>query len=104
MTELSRKKHITTEVFHRLSGQEKLAEIHNVLSALVEAQMEKDYVFVPLDAKNLEKLDALAKERGVSSHYEAIERLVSNVITENNRNLVNITIGPRGYRVSPMKK
>jgi len=104
MTEPSKKKHITPEVFHRLTEQEKLAELNNALSGFIETQKENDYIFVPLDKENLEKLDKLAKQYGVSSHYEAIERAVSSFITENKRNLVNITIGPRGYRVSPMKK
>jgi hypothetical protein len=104
MTELSRKPRITPEVFHRLAVPEKLSEVHDALSGLVEAKKEQDYVFVPLDEKNKTKLDMLAKYHGVSSHYEAIERAVSNFITGNNRNLVSISIGPHGFRVSPIKK
>lgn len=104
MAELSRKPHITPEVFHRLSVQEKLTEVYGALSGPVTAQKEADYVFVPLDKENKAKLDTLAKSWGVSSHYEAIERQVSNFITGNNRNLVGITIGPKGFRVSPIKK
>ncbi len=104
MTELSRKTHITPEVFHRLSEQEKLTEVYNALSGLIEAQKEKEYVFVALDKDNNQKLDALEKTHGVSSAYEAIERQVSKYVTGTNRNLINITIGPKGFRVSPMKK
>ncbi len=104
MTELSRKSHITPEVFHRLTEQEKLAHIYNSLSGLVDAQKEADYIFVALDKENKEKLDALAKAQGVSSHYEAIERQVTKHVTASNRNLVSISIGPKGFRVSPMKK
>ena len=104
MTELSKKTHITPEVFHRLGVQEKLNEVYKALTSLVDAQKENDYIFVPLDAKNSEKLDALKKSYRVSSHYEAIERLVSNSITGSDRSLVIITIGPRGFRVSPIRK
>jgi len=104
MAELPRKPRITPEVFHRLPEQEKLTEVHSALSGLAEARKEKDYIFVPLDEQNREKLDRLAQYHGVSSHYEAIERQVSAFITGKNRNLVGISIGPRGYRVSPMKK
>ena len=104
MAELPRKPRITPEVFHRLPEQEKLTEVHSALSGLVDARKEANYIFVPLDKDNKEKLDALAKTHGVSSHYEAIERQVSEFITGKNRNLVGISIGPRGYRVSPMKK
>ncbi|MFA6330321.1 MAG: hypothetical protein WCX64_06635 [Candidatus Micrarchaeia archaeon] len=104
MTELSRKPRITPEVFHRLTEQEKLALVYNALSGLVNAEKEADYIFVPVDKENNEKLAALAKAHGVSSPYEAIERQVTEYITGKNRNLVGITIGPRGFRVSPMKK
>ncbi|MFA5247301.1 MAG: hypothetical protein WC408_05425 [Candidatus Micrarchaeia archaeon] len=104
MTELPKNKHITAEVFHRLGVQEKIDEVYKVLSSLVEAQKENDHVFISLDKKNVEKLDVLKKTYKVSSHYEAIERAISNTITGNNRNLVNISIGPRGFQVSPIKK
>lgn len=104
MTELSRKTHITPEVFHRLGVQEKLTEVHNALTGPVTVEMEADYIFVPLDVENKGKLDVLAKTQGVSSHYEAIERQVSKFVTSSNRNLVTISIGPKGFRVSPMKK
>ena len=104
MTELSRKTRITPEVFHRLNEQEKIAEVYEALSPLVNAQKEADYIFVPVDKENNEKLAGLAKTHGVSSPYEAIERQVSKFITGINRNLVTISIGPKGFRVSPMRK
>jgi len=104
MTELSRKPHITPEVFHRLTEQEKLALVYSALSKLVEAVKEDTYVFVPTDSENKAKLDALAKAHGTRSPYETIETLVSEFVTEKHRNLVNITIGPKGFQVSPMRK
>jgi len=104
MTEHPKKTRITPEVFHRLSEQEKLTLVYNALSGLVAAVKEDAYVFVPLDKENNEKLDALAKARGTRSPYETIETLVSEFITEKHRNLVSITIGPKGFNVIPMKK
>jgi len=104
MTELSKKPHITPEVFHRLTEQEKITLVYGALCGVVNAQKEADHIFVPVDKENNEKLAALAKAHGVSSPYEAIERQVSKQVTTTNRNLVSISIGPKGFRVSPMKK
>lgn len=104
MTEHSKKTHITPEVFHRLTEQEKLARVYNALYGLVAAVKEDAHVFVPTDKENNGKLDALAKAHGVPSAYEAMERHVSKFVTGTNRNLITMTIGPKGFNVSPMKR
>jgi hypothetical protein len=104
MAELSRKPRITPEVFHRLSLQEKLSEVNSALSGVVGSEVKEDFVFVPLEGDNVAKLTLLRKYHGVSNDYEAVERAISEYITGSRRSLVSISIGPRGFRISPIRK